>query len=255
MIDPPFATSHYRSADAAASLAETQIKRDAFRVRMTAVLGVVALAFAIVWLIPWIPVGMRPSDYNQRTTIGVVVLGLLGVAGVVFAIRWTPMLRQEPLSELMNVLMGQSVLVRGRARFLRRLETQCQRARDERGAGFSLVVTGLPGIDRQRIEDQARFADCLTAVRGVVRVQDVVGDSEAAEIWLLLQGAGPEGCTGVADRIRDGVATPSAQRPEWLQIGYATFGVDGIDPETLFRIARRAAARPESRPESRLDVA
>ncbi len=247
MTHSSLSARHGNRADAAVSLAEAQLKRDVIRVRIAALLLAVSIGLAIAWLLPWIPVGMRESDYNTSTVVGVVVLTCVAIASVAFAVRWTPMLQQEPLSELMKVLMGQSILVRGKARFLRRLETQCDRARDERGAGFSLLILQLPQVDRQRPEDEERFSGWLGAVRNAVRAQDVVGDSGAGEIWLLLQGAGPEGCAGVADRIREGVPLPPAANspgPEFL-IGYAAFGIDGIDAETLFRIARLAAQRTQ----------
>jgi len=236
-----------RSAGAAVSLADAQLKRDSLRFRAAAVVLLLSIALTIAWIVPWIPFGMRQEDYDARTAAGIALVALLGLGVTAFAVRWTPMLQQEPLSEFIKALMGQSMLVRGRARFLRRLETQCERARNERGSGFSLLVLDLPGVDRERPEDEARFSGWLASFQGVVRADDVVGDSGSGEIWLLLQASGPEGCLGVADRIRTnapGATTGTRQLPDF-GIGYSTFGLDGRDPETLFRVARLAAQRSE----------
>ena len=237
-----------KGLDAAASLASAQLRRESVRIRVAVVVLAALGVGTLVFMVPAFGIGMQAGDYNVRVVAALVLLAALGASATAAAVRWAPTFHQEPLSEFLSVVMGQSMVVRGPARFLRRLESQCERARSERGAGFSLLVLDLPDIDRGSPEGEALHAAWLAVARASVRAQDVVGDSGEGEIWLLLESSGPEGCLGVAERIRDypasepaGTARPGGGR---LGIGFSTFAADGRDPEALFRVARIAARVP-----------
>ena len=202
-------------------------------------------AFAAVWLTPWSGIGMTRDDFNHETGLGLLLVGGVAVAAVTVVAVWSPLLLEEPKSELLRVLFGERLWVRGRRRFISRLQYQCERCRRDRGLTFSIVVAEVANLQRGTPGGDAVVTAAIAAVRDVIRAHDVLGDSGAAEIWILLVGAHSEGreraCERITDRLGERLAEVLGRGAARITVGGSTFGIDGRDPEVLLRAARERA--------------
>jgi hypothetical protein len=208
------------------------------RLSVAALLGV-AIA-ALVWAVPWLRIGMSSSDLSPAAIIEIVLLLVLWLGTAAAALRWAPLLTDEPRSELLRALMGERLSIRGRQRFLLRLRYQLQQSLRGRRRIFSLAVLTLPSIDRSTPEGEGVMDGVLHAARRVIRTADVLGDSEQDEVWMLLAEAGPQACESVCARLAERLhgTVESGGRPA-AQLGWASFEIDGRDSATLFRVARQ----------------
>lgn len=224
-----------------------QGQRELRLLRLSAMSLAALLAFATVWIIPWVPLGMGPSDVNLPTVVALVLVAALGIGAAGIALRWAPLFTDEPKSELFRALLGEPLSVRGKVRFLNRLRFQCEEGLRGRNKVFSLAVVQLPPLARGTPEGEGVANSVLAEVRQLIRTADVLGDSEDRETWVLLTGAGPHGADSACGRIASALLERSAIRAEEqvvaeLRIGWANFEVDGRDPETLLRVARFRAS-------------
>lgn len=245
--------TNMQTALAMAGLARPAGSRKLWLLRGSVFLVAALGVFGAVWLSPWLAVGMTWSDFNARTTVGLLLVGGFSGAAIAVILVWAPLLTEEPKSELLRVLLGEGLWVRGRGRFLNRLSHQCQRCQRDRGMTFSLAIIEIADMRRGAPASEAVIATALATVRETIRAKDVVGDSEAAELWVLLIDAHSEGRAKTSARITEGlrerlVASLGDDAPR-LTVGGSTFGADGRDPDALFRAARTRAlgARPDVR--------
>ena len=233
-----FETLRGRGTAATLSWLELQAGRESLRFRLWAMMLLVVAVTVAGWLLPWIPIGMTPDDYSAGATAGLALIAVLGAGSTAFALRWSPVLQREPISEFILALMGQSLLVRGRQRFIKRLDVQCRRAARNRTASFALLVMDITGVQRDNPADDERFNAWLAMARGVVRSEDIVGDSGDREVWLLLLQGDLQACRRVAERLLDtGHAIDGSGLPE-VRIGHAVYADDARDPDAFFRVAR-----------------
>jgi hypothetical protein len=229
----PLGTRHLE-----ARVIERRLMGAAQRLRLNALAAVVALFTTVVWLTPWLPGGMRAHDYAAPITIALGLVALTGATGSTLAFALAPILAREPKSELLAVLKGEDPQVRRRQRFLARLTFQCNAALERRADWFGLLVVRSAGIRGGARGHDAAVARACAVIRSKVRTFDVIGDSEDGEVWVLLAGAGLEGCARVRERLFPAFANAGAADGEF-SIGWSAFDIDGRDPNTLFRAARR----------------
>lgn len=230
------------ASDLDAALLAARSQREMRSFRTFALVVLLVLAATIAWILPWMHVGMTTGDYGPASVAAVLLLLLSCLLVGAFALRWAPMMMLEPKTELIRAVLGESMLVRSRKRFLRRLEFQCEQALRDRTRLFSLMVIRLVDLHRDEISGPRIIARALAVVRATVRVADVVGDSEADEIWVLLVGAGLAGSERAAARIALALADElGGTQGRVRRIGWSASGVDGADVDTLFRTARRRA--------------
>lgn len=207
------------------------------RISVAALLGL-AIA-AIAWAIPWLRIGMSASDLSRATVIEIALLLALWIGTAAAALRWAPLLTDEPRSELLRALMGERLSIRGRQRFLLRLRYQLDQSLRGRRRIFSLAVLTLPSLDRSTPRDEGLMNDVLHAVRRVIRTVDVLGDSEQDEVWVLLAEAGPQASESVCARLAESLHEIVAAGGTNAQLGWSAFQIDGRDSATLFRVARQ----------------
>lgn len=210
-------------------------------VLVVAALGVVAG----LWLCPLLPIGMTRADFTARTTLGFLLVSGFSGAAIVVILAWAPLLAEEPKSELLRVLFGEALWVRGPGRFLNRLSHQCQRCIRDRGMTFSVAIVEITDLRRGAPASEAIMATALTTIREVIRAKDVLGDSGAAELWVLLVDARSEGramaCARIAERVGERLAETLGEDAPGLTVSGSTFGVDGRDPQVLLNAARARA--------------
>lgn len=230
---------------ARAALARPASSRKLWLLRGTVVLVAALGVLAAAWLSPWLAVGMTWADFNARTTAGLVLVAGFSGAAIAVILVWAPLLAEEPKSELLRVLFGEGLWVRGRGRFLNRLSHQCQRAHRDRGMTFSLAIIEVADIRRGAPAGEAIMATALGTIRETIRAKDVLGDSDAAELWILLIDAPSEGrertCARITDQLRERLTASLGEDAPRLTVGGSTFGQDGRDPDVLFHCARARA--------------
>ncbi|MBI5284175.1 MAG: hypothetical protein HY874_03690 [Chloroflexi bacterium] len=232
-----------------ARLMELRAQRELRFFRISVCLVLVILVATIAWFVPRGSFGLNVDDFNAATTTGFVLLAVSGAAATAFALRWAPMLVQEPKSELIRALLGDRMRIRSRTRFLTRLRYQCELRLKDRGQRFSLVVVGLPSINAESTEGKHAMMDAFATIQRIVRGNDVIGDSGGNDAWVLLMGAGlgdcPTVCGRIAEALREDIAVlRDAAAP--VLIGAGAFETDGRDPEALFRAARKRAGAPKA---------
>ncbi len=221
------------------TLAELQESRELRRLRVSvaALLGL-ALA-ALLWAVPWLRIGMATGDLSRATLIEIALLLALWLGTAAAALRWAPLLTDEPRSELLRALLGERLSIRGRQRFLMRLRYQIEQSLRGRRRAFSLAVLTLPSIDRSTSKGEGLMDQVLHAVRRVIRTADVLGDSEQDEVWLLLVDAGPHAAESVCARLAESLCEIIEATGAPAQLGWSAFQLDGRDAATLFRVARQ----------------
>lgn len=234
------------------ALAGIQGQRELRFLRASVAAALTLTAVAAVWIAPWIPIGMRAGDFSIATMVTLVLLVALNVVTGAILLHWAPLFTEEPKSELVRAILGEPLSVRGKGRFVNRLRFQCEEGLRGRNTLFSLAVIQLPHVERGTPQGEGVANAFLRQVRQVIRNADVLGDSEAQEIWVLLAGAGSDGsqhaCARIAAALASELPHPAGRAP---RIGWSSFEIDGRDPETLFRIARQRNAAWEAAPERR----
>jgi hypothetical protein len=225
------------------ALAGIQGRRELRLLRASVAALLTLVAVAAVWMIPWVPLGMRPGDYSVATTVTLALLVAVNIVTGAILLHWAPLFTEEPKSELVRAILGEQLAVRGKTRFLNRLRFQCEEGLRGRNKLFSLAVIQLPPVGRGTPEGEGVANGFLREVRQVIRNADILGDSEEQEVWVLLAGAGPQGsqsaCARIAAALESGLPVAIGVAP---RIGWSAFEVDGRDTETLFRVARQRSA-------------
>ena len=228
------------------SLLEMRERQELRLFRASSTLLLTLLAVLIVWAMPWLPVGMRWSDWNAATTVGFALLVGLNAGAVALLLRWAPLFLEEPKVEVVRALLGERLSVRSKVRFLNRLRFQCEQGLRGWNKVFSVALIELPPVQRGTPDGEQVAADALREVRQAIRKPDILGDSGGREIWVLLVGAGPHGsesaCARIAAALRPQAPGSVEDRtPRPIRIGWGAFEIDGRDPQTLLRVARQRA--------------
>jgi GGDEF domain-containing protein len=225
--------------DSALRLAMLRARRQMWRLRWSAAGMATAFLVLALWLLPWAPGGMRVSDYNARTSSSLLLLAMVFFLTGGLAVSWARFLHDEPLAELWAAMAGQSMSVRSAKRFMRRMGSQCARASGDRRYAFSLVLLRLNTVPGDPASGRALVDAAIPLVRGAVRGRDVIGDSGADELWMLLDATSAD-LGAIAGRMRTNVLSQIHAKDEIdVRVGYSEFGSDGRDRETLFSTARR----------------
>ena len=233
-----------RSLDS--SLLEMRERQELRLFRASSTLLLTLLAVLIVWAMPWLPVGMRWSDWNAATTVGFALLVGLNAGAVALLLRWAPLFLEEPKVEVVRALLGERLSVRSKVRFLNRLRFQCEQGLHGRNKVFSVALIELPPVQRGTPDGEQVASATLREVRQAIRKPDILGDSGGREIWVLLVGAGPHGSRSACARIAAALrpqAPRSVEGPDphpFASAGARSKSTAEI-PRTLLRVARQRA--------------
>jgi hypothetical protein len=188
-----------------------------------------------------------PGQWQLTQLVSLALLTLLACAGGAVVFMCAQMLVDEPASEILNVLSGQQLAIRDRARFINRLQHECDAAAARRRArSFSVLVIMLSDVqsEPERVERVMHLRD---AVRHMVRGRDILGDVGKDELWILALGAGALSAEALSMRLTEGLrASDAAYRAAPPSIGWSTFDIDGVTAPALLDAAReRALAEPD----------
>lgn len=223
--------------------------RQLWLLRAQSALTLAGVVVAMVWLATWFPFGMQRSDYSPRVVSTLVLVTAVITAASALVVRWSILLREEPVSELWMTLAGHSMSVRSRSRFLRRLEFQCRVASTDRRRFFTLLVLQMAfphGSSPGRPIDER-----LPAIREALRNGDIIGVAGPHEVWVLLDQASITAGKRIADRLKDviemSLESHTGERVLVLA-GHSAFGDDGRDAAMLFECARRRIITSEVAP-------
>jgi hypothetical protein len=233
--EPPRARKSSRSRRATKARPEeididAHLERDGRRVRGAGIGLVVTLAVAAAMF--------RPDLFGLEETMTIIGLLIVGLSTWVFVFVAAQLLVDEPVSELVHVLFGERLGVRGKLRFLNRLEHECKGAHlSTRNRAFSVVVIGAtPAMADD--DDPAGTAAVRSAVRRMVRARDVLGDAGTGELWLLALGANEEAAAALGARLRTALRKRTARDGRPRLVGWSTFEIDSVTAEALIDIAR-----------------
>lgn len=201
-----------------------------------------------VWMIPWVPVGMTPEDYNPAVrvalalAIGSTVLSLLAL----FARQ--PIDGEGEIAQVWHSLLGSRTTLRNRTQFHKRLARECERAqRDQRRRLSLLLVRVQENGDRGTRGRADAFEHVAGSMVPVVRSSDIIGMAGDSELGVLAIGADAKAREIISLRFEPALA--SALRGWWVEagvsgrealvsLGASTFGADGIEPGRLLAAAR-----------------
>jgi hypothetical protein len=196
----------------------------------------------LVWALPSV---IFPTAVGAGAAIVLLSVFSAAAAGFTLAswIVWKPVLQDEELSELFAFLSGGQKYVRGPAQFRRRLALECRRAKADPDGAFMLIIaraSGEAADPRRRVAstDKLPLMPALI-VRGAARTDDVVAEASPNEVWLIARGVPRDLRESVVSRLTSLLGEPGTE------IGYAAFGDDGTQPETLLEVASGRISAPK----------
>lgn len=194
-----------------------------------------------VWALP--SLALHTAVSGPGAAMVLVIVFSVGAAGFTFGswVVWKPLLQHESASELVRLLLGGQKLVRNPTQFLSRLTLECRRAKVDSEQTFTLIVIRLPetaGEPRRRQQaptGQPGLPAIL--VRGAARTEDVVAEAAPNDVWLLARSVTQDLREGVVSRLAGTLRDTDGEITASAQVGAATYGEDGKQPETLFAVA------------------
>ena len=213
--------------------------------RRSRLLGVAfwaAMAYFIVWAVPWFPGGLTETDYTKRITLTLVIGGICALLGL-----GTLVLRQN-LRRTTEALLAWSTVyddttgLFNRRYFLDRLSLECERARRQ-GTTFSLILL--------RLEDSAGGGQGLgtaalrrlaTSLVRATRSNDLVALLGGNELAVVAMDVPRKMAPQMVDRLKTALEGSSGDLSSRLslRLGVATYGTRNRQTSTLLRAARRA---------------
>jgi len=204
-----------------------------------------------LWMIPWVPVGMARDDYSFEVWVALVLaMGSAVMALLAFLAR-EPASGEREAVDIWHRLMGGAIRLRGRHQFRNRLARECERARRDRRTSLSLILVsvGQEG-DHPDPGSPDAIEHVVNALATTVRSSDVMGIVEAAEIGVLVIGAGARVREVICRRLERALTAAlrgwteaglSSGTPR-ASLGASTFGADGVEPGHLLAAARASLA-------------
>lgn len=224
--------------------------RSRLRISVLANTGAAVLTLVLaLWVVPWIPFGMRPDDYSAAVWIA---LALIVATGCMFLLAHLTRddTRGESLIELVqSVIYG--FTLRNRRQFNRRLARECKAAGQDARARVSLLIvrvlsdaTTEPGRAHSTLEQVGR------ALKESMRSGDIVGRLNDDEVGVIVLGVDGRVLPAIARRLEKalGAALPEetgsgqANGAPLLSIGAAVLHPD--QDESALVEAARSDLRP-----------
>jgi hypothetical protein len=195
----------------------------------------------LVWALPSLAFHTAVNDPSAAAVL--IIVFSVAAAGFTFGswVVWKPLLQHESPSELGRLLLGAQKLVRTPTQFRVRLALECGRAKRDPEHTFTLIVVRLPqtvGESRRRRQSTAGQPGLpAILVRGAARTEDVVAETSPNDVWLLARGVTQDLREAVVSRLAGALRDSEGDVTASAQLGAATFGDDGTQPETLFAVA------------------
>ena len=172
---------------------ERRLESDARRLRVAAGALAATLAATMLWVLF--------QGINGELVLDLMVFGALVATACILTFCVAQLLIDEPLSEVVRVILGEPLAVRNNDRFLRRLTHECTDSQmRSRYRTFSLVVIGTQQVDGER---EAPVTHLREAVRSSIRSRDVMGQVGSHELWVLALGADAEAAGALSRRLAD----------------------------------------------------
>ncbi|MDI6856823.1 MAG: diguanylate cyclase [Dehalococcoidia bacterium] len=215
--------------------------------RVATALFWILILVIVLWLIPWLPLGLSSTDYSPEVLLAFVLLGLCpAVTATVLLTKGIVKQRREALAAWSSIYDAQTGL-RNREYFFERLKVQCQLGRElaEYRVGLILVKVEEPVRDGSGMgpADEKVFRLLGMSIANQMRPSDLVAVIDEKEIGILVSAASPTGLEIVSERIRRCLG----KEVETMARGYGSrlmiemgivSGDDGADPDSLLEAAR-----------------
>ena len=214
-------------------------------------------AIALLWLIPWTPAGLDPTELTPQVGFTVYLLASCAVLGMIALIVQDRTRRTRESLMVWSTVYDEVTGLHNRTYLFDRLALECERAKRS-GELFSVIVLQLRA-DNARAKTArktARKSDLLSnsSLRKIADVidsqthpTDMVALLSSSELAVLANRIDRESRQRLQERLRNAVA---AKIPELIatstlvdvKTGVATYGVDGVEPSVLVQAARTSAA-------------
>jgi len=201
----------------------------------------------LVWLVPWLRIGLNTTDYTPQLAFTVYLLG--GGAILAFLVLGSRELAQRDRERLLAwaTVFDEATGLHNRTYFHDRLDLECARGPITREP-FSVVVLQFRGLGagKRATLSSSTLQQIADQISGLIRRHDLVALLTANELVVLAMSVASPERLELEVRLR---RTVSASLPERLsgpanmvlRIGGATYGSDGMLPGALIQTARTAA--------------
>jgi GGDEF domain-containing protein len=221
------------------------------KIRAGTIAAGAAAVMAVVltlWMIPYVPIGMRQDDYSSAVWVALVLAMGIAVMGLLAVLTREPASGERDVAELWQNLMGKRRRMRNPRQFYNRLTRECARVQRDQRLSLSLVVVRVSQDDEP---DGQGGPGVLEAVEQIlarnVRSSDVtglVGDDEIGVLAIGVPGEEREVMIERLQRALERVLTGStrtahSREKPVVSLGASTLGL-GDDPDSLLAAARQA---------------
>jgi GGDEF domain-containing protein len=209
--------------------------------------AVMAVVLAL-WMIPWVPIGMRQDDYSPAVWVALVLAMGTAIMGLLGVLTREPASGESDVAELWQNLMGRRWRVRNPRQFHNRLTRECARVQCDQRLSLSLIVVRVSQGDDPDGQGGPGVLEAVEQIlAGNVRSSDVTGVLGDDEIGVLAIGVPAEEREVMIRRLRRALeralagstGTEHSNQKPVVSLGASTLGL-GDDPDSLLAAARRA---------------
>jgi len=217
--------------------------------RLTAAGFAVAAALFLVWVTPWMQVGMRPQDYNGKVVFTLLLLTVaFSLATLSLLLRGVAAKRRQTLAAW-SAVFDQTTGLHNRRFFIDRLTLECDRGDSQ--IGFALLLFRFEVVERAGSPGRPPRPDVLRAAGHLLareaRSSDVVAVMSRTDLAVLATPVDQQSTNRLLDRFEQVLASQLLAAQQWerkgqvtIQAGLACYGASGTEPLHLLDAARES---------------
>lgn len=205
---------------------------------MLGLFGVMCVG-TLLWVLPWVPIGLTRDDYNSDAGLAVALAfgALLCALGAVY-FRDKSNRYEQTLVTWSSVHDELGDLLR-REYFYERAEIESVRA-DRSGVSFGVFAVRFSPNENA---GSAETANALEALAGMIRQTDSLAALGPQEVAVLGAAMGTREAPGFAYRLKSTIEKATGATDDQVSVGWAIWGTDGTDAGTLLGLARSRMQR------------
>lgn len=201
---------------------------------MLVLFGIMVIA-TLLWVTPWVPIGLTTDDYNSEAGVAVALAfgAWLAAFGAVY-LRDKSNRYEQTLVTWSSVHDELGDLLR-REYFYERAVIESVRA-DRTGVSYGVFAVRFSTNENA---NSAETATALEALAGLIRQTDSIAALGPQEVGVLGAGMGTREAPGFAYRLKSTIEKATgATDGDQVSVGWAIWGTDGTDAGTLLGMAR-----------------
>ena len=189
----------------------------------------------LLWVVPWVPWGLTVEDYDAEA-VGAVALGFgawIAAFGFVY-------LRDQTNRYEQTLLTWSSVRdelgdLRRREYLYERTVVECMRA-ERTGVSFGVFAVHFGAGENV---NSAQTATALEALAGLIRQTDSLSALGPQEVGVIGSAMGNREAPAFAYRLKSTIEMATGSKDsDQVSVGWAIWGTDGADADTLVGLAR-----------------